>query len=124
MEVPGVDHILGGELAEALLPLHALAQLDAPGRWVGIGPFERQHGLDGALVEVDLDKAVEDVVEHQPALDVVADHRAQVAELAAEHADPEIALALGDRRRAAAAEDEAAAERSSRETATRYALPA
>ena len=124
MEVPGVDDVFGGELAEALLPLHALAQLDAPGQRIGIGPFERQHRLDGALGEVDLHQPVEDVVEDQAALDVVADDGAQIAELAAPHADPEVALALGDRRRAAGAQDETGAERARRETATRYALAA
>jgi hypothetical protein len=122
VEVPAVDHVFGGELAEALLPLHVVAQLDAPGEGIGIGPFERQAGFDGALLEVDVHQAVEDVVDHQPALDVEADDGAEIAELAAPYADPEVALALGDRRRAAGAQDEAGAERACRETATRYTL--
>jgi hypothetical protein len=122
VEVPAIDHVVGGELAETLLPLHALAQLDAPGQRIGIGPFGRQHRLDGALGEVDLHQAVEDVVDDQSALDVVADHRTEIAELAAEHADPEVALALRQRRRPAGAEQQAGADGAGRETATRHAL--
>ena len=80
----------------------------------GLAHSSASIGLDGALGEVDLHQPVEDIVDDQPALDVVADHGAEIAELAAEHADAQIALALRDRGRTAGAEQKSRAERTGR----------
>ena len=73
------------------------------------------------LGKVDLQQQIEDIVHDQAALDVVADDGAEIAELAAEHADPQIAPALGDRGRPAGAEQKARAEGTRAEAAARDA---
>src|SRR6202012_3643029 len=73
------------------------------------------------LGEVDPHQQVEDIVDDQPALDIVADDRAEIAEFTAEHADAQLAFALGDRRRTAGPEQQARADGASAEAATRDA---
>jgi hypothetical protein len=122
--IEGVGNVLRGELAVALLPLHAFADLDAPGERIGIAPLERHAGHDRAFLEVDVHQPVEDVVHHQAALDVGADDRAEIAELAAPHADAQLALALRDRRRPAGPEQKASSQRSGTQAAARNTLTA
>ena len=124
MVVQRVDDVFGRELAVTLVPLHALTQLDAPCQRIGVGPFQGEHRRHGVLGKVDSQQQVEDIVDDQPALDVVADDRAEIAELAAKDADPQVALALRDGGRPAGAEQKARAEGTRTEAAARDASAA